>query len=368
MTRPVILVTGAGGFIGGWMAEALHLSGAAQIRAGVSRWTGAARIARFPLEVVQCDVMDPDSLDRALAGIDVVVHCARARGNDNSVTTAGTRLLLERATAAGVRQLVFTSSVATYGDPTGVVHEDTPPTPGITPYGQGKRDAEALCRQFASPALRVAVLRPTLVYGPFGEQWSMPWLARFASGRWRALGPLGEGKCNLVYVGDLVRFVQFLITADLPPFTVFNANGPEVPTWNSYLERFNAALGYPPLRPPAATLRLQVAARRPVRAAGKLLLARCPGLLHALAGHSAKLRTLMQRTEEDLRLAPGKDDMHRFATNVTYAMDAAARAGFRPSTPVDEGIRLTVDWARHLGLVPSCLSLPCPSLPCPSLP
>ena len=352
-TKPVVLITGAGGFIGGWMAEALHLSGAVHVRAGVSRWMSAARIARFPVEIVQCDVMRADFLDQALKGVDVVVHCARAKGNDNSVTTNGTKLLLERVKAAGVRQLVFTSSVATYGDPRGTVHEDTPPTAGITVYGQGKRDAEALCREFASPALQISVLRPTLVYGPFSDQWSMPWFARFASGRWRALGPLGEGKCNLVYVGDLVRFVQFLMSSPgLPPYAVFNANGPEVPTWNSYLERFNAALGHPPLRAPDRNLGLKVVARRPIRLAGKIMMARYPKLLQAMAGRSAKLRTIMKRTEEDLRIMPNKDDMHRFATDVTYSMDAAAKAGFHPPTGVDEGIRLTVDWARRLGLVP----------------
>ena len=78
MTKPVVLVTGAGGFIGGWVAEALHLSGW-DVRAGISRWTSAARIARFPLTIVQCNVMDQASLDGALKGVDVVVHCARCR-------------------------------------------------------------------------------------------------------------------------------------------------------------------------------------------------------------------------------------------------------------------------------------------------
>jgi nucleoside-diphosphate-sugar epimerase len=350
MTKPVILITGAGGFIGGWMAEALHLSQWAEVRAGVSRWQSAARIARFPVEIVKCDVMDAASLDAALKGVDVVVHCARAKGNDNSVTTNGTRLLLERVKAAGVRQLIFTSSVAVYGDPTGMVHEDTAPTESLSTYGAGKRDAEALCREFASDTLRIAVIRPTLVYGPFSDLWSMPYFARFASGRWRHLGARGEGKCNLVYVGDLVRFVRFLVETDVGPYAVFNGNGPEVTTWNSYLERFNAALGHPPLKPADANLGLKVIARRPIRLVGKYLLAHHQKLLLTVAGRSAKLRGIMKKTEEDLRIMPSKDDMGRFSLDVTYSMDSAKQAGFVPSTTVDEGIALTVDWARSVGL------------------
>ncbi len=92
-------------------------------------------------------------------------------------------------------------------------------------------------------------------------------------GRWSALGDRGEGKCNLVYVGDLVRMIRFMIENDTGRFAVFNGNGPEVPTWNSYLERFNAALGFPPLAPPDPSLGLKVALRRPVRKVGKYLLA-----------------------------------------------------------------------------------------------
>ena len=59
---------------------------------------------------------------------------ARGKGNDNSVTTGGTRMLIERIKAAGVKKLIFTSSVAVYGEATGIVREDTPPVAPITEY------------------------------------------------------------------------------------------------------------------------------------------------------------------------------------------------------------------------------------------
>ena len=59
----------------------------------------------------------------------------------------------------------------------------------------------------------------------------------------------------------------------------------------------------------------------------------------------------MKKAEEDLRLRPNDDEMNRFATDVTYSMDRAARAGFVPSTSVDEGIAMTAEWARDIGLV-----------------
>lgn len=350
MTKPVVLVTGAGGFIGGWVAEALHLAGW-DVRAGISRWTSAARIARFPVTIVQCDVMNGASLDAALAGVDVVVHCARGKEEDDAVTKAGTRLLIERAKAAGAKKLVFTSSVAVYGEATGAIEEDTSPVGPMTDYGTSKRLAEAVCAELASDDFPIVAIRPTLVYGPFSQQWSTPYITRFASGRWTALGERGEGKCNLVYVGDLVRMILFMIENDTGAYAVFNGNGPEVPSWNSYLERFNTALGFPPLAAPDPSLGLKVAIRRPVRKLGKYLLANHRDLLMAVANRSPRIKNAMKKAEEDLRLRPNDDEMTRFSTDVVYSMERARKIGFVPRTSVDEGIAMTVDWARSTGLV-----------------
>jgi nucleoside-diphosphate-sugar epimerase len=59
----------------------------------------------------------------------------------------------------------------------------------------------------------------------------------------------------------------------------------------------------------------------------------------------------MKKAEEDLRLRPNDDEMARFATDVTYSMDRAARVGFAPQTSVDEGVAMTAEWARDIGLV-----------------
>lgn len=350
MKKPVVLITGAGGFIGGWIAEAFHLGGWAQVKAGISRWSSAARIARFPMDIVRCDIMNKDSLDAALKGVDIVVHCARAKGNDNTVTLNGTRLLLERVKAAGVKKMVFMSSVATYGEATGIITEDTPPAAPISIYGEGKRQAEAMCKEFADENLAISIIRPTLVYGPFSDLWTTPYITRFASGKWRALGALGEGKCNLVYVGDLVRFTRFLVENDVGPYQVFNGNGPEICTWNSYLERFNAALGHPPLAAPSSNLGLQVVVRRPVRAFGKYLLANHRDLLVEASNRSPRLKALMKKTEEDLKLKPNDDDMQRYAMDVTYSMEKAASFGYVPQVSVDEGIALSVEWAKSMRL------------------
>lgn len=350
--KPRILVTGANGFVGGWFVEAIHLGGWGTVRAGLSRWSGAARIARFPVDLCLCDVMDRASLDAALTDVDVVIHCARGREDDSPVTTEGTRLLLQRARAAGVRKVIFMSSVAVYGDATGVVTETTAPAGTLTAYGASKREAEEICRSLADAEMQVVAIRPTLIYGPFSTQWTLPYIQRLSSGRWKRLGSRGEGKCNLVYVADLVHFAQHLIMRDTGPYSVFNANGPDVPTWNGYIERFNALLGLPslPAVAPVGGLGLQVKIRRPVRRVGKYMLNNHRKLLLAVAGRSPFVRNVLRRAEEDLRLNPNDDELTRFATDVTYSMASAARIGFVPPTTSERGLAVTASWARDVGL------------------
>ena len=92
----VILVTGGGGFIGNRFVEVIHLTGFGRVRVGVRRWASAARAARFPIEIVLCDVLDDRQIAAAMHGVDVVVHCAVG---DERVIVEGTRNVLEAGRA-----------------------------------------------------------------------------------------------------------------------------------------------------------------------------------------------------------------------------------------------------------------------------
>jgi nucleoside-diphosphate-sugar epimerase len=87
-----------------------------------------------------------------------------------------------------------------------------------------------------------------------------------------------------------------------------------------------------------------------VRMLGKYMLSNHRNLILGLGNSSPRLKLMMKKTEEDLRLRPSDDDMQRFSMDVTYSMDRAAKIGFVPRTSVDDGIAMTVDWARSTGL------------------
>ncbi|MBD0270540.1 MAG: NAD-dependent epimerase/dehydratase family protein [Acetobacteraceae bacterium] len=348
--RETVLITGAGGFLGGTIVEALHFSGEREPRAGISRWTSAPRIARMPVPIVQCDVLKPAQLAAAMEGVDHVIHCAV--GEDLSVIVDGTANVLEAARAAGVRRVVHISSVAVYGAATGEVDEAATAPPGtVTPYGAAKIRAEAACMQAAAGGQSVVVLRPSIVYGPFAGRWTVLYAMRLRAGRWGDLGDAGEGKCNLVHVHDVARYAVASLDAPGVEGEVFNVNGPEVVSWNEYFQRFNDGLGLPPLQPRTAQkARMAALLTQPVRIAGKFALKNFSPQLIWLSQNSDRLKRLMKETELTLRCTPNGDELSLFGLDAVYPTTKAERAfGMAPRIDLSEGLAMTVAWLDHMG-------------------
>jgi nucleoside-diphosphate-sugar epimerase len=140
--KETILVTGASGFIGGWLAEMLYLSGAVGVRAGIRNWSRAARLARFPIDFVLCDVMDRTQIAAAMNGVTCVIHCAKG---SKEITIEGTRNMLDSALRSGVKRFVHLSTAEIYGDPAGEIDETFPYIYTGNTYGDSKIEAEKIC-------------------------------------------------------------------------------------------------------------------------------------------------------------------------------------------------------------------------------
>lgn len=343
--KPTVLVTGAGGFLGGTIVEALHFGDQYQVRAGLARWLSAPRVARLPITLVQCNILKPDELAMALANVDYVIHCAVG---DHAVTVDGTRNLLTAAAKAKVKRLVHISTVSVYGDAPGDVVETTVAPHGtLTDYGQMKLEAERIC---LATDMDVVRLRPSIIYGPFAARWTMLYAQRLRAG-WKHLGPLGLGKCNLIHAHDVTRFAIAALTQDGVAGDVFNVNGPEVVTWNEYFERFAQALGLPPMQPQGQR-RTEISTRATgvVRSLGKYAMTHHRDALRWVAHKSDGLKQLMEQTELSMRLTTNAQELALYRLDARYLTDKANRVfGFQSSVDIDTGLRITARWLDHMG-------------------
>ncbi len=119
----------------------------------------------------KADIRDRAALDRAMPGVDIVVHTAAALplySKEDIYTTdvIGTRNVLESAFAHGVQRVIHISSTAVYGIPDHhPIYEDDP-LHGVGPYGEAKVEAERICLEFRQRGHCVPILRPKSFVGP----------------------------------------------------------------------------------------------------------------------------------------------------------------------------------------------------------
>ena len=173
-----IVVTGGAGFIGSHIVDALVKRGDAVcvINNLVTGFESNLDEVKNDIEFIQADIGDSRVLQRALRGVDCVIHQAALasvplsidypmRVNEACVT--GTLSVLDQARLAGVRRVVYAGSSSCYGDrPFSANREsDTPMT--ISPYAVAKLAGEYYCHAFAhSYSIETVSLRYFNVFGP----------------------------------------------------------------------------------------------------------------------------------------------------------------------------------------------------------
>lgn len=239
LTGKRVLVTGAAGFIGGRLVERLLLEERAQVRALVRSRASAVWLSRTTAELVPGDITRPESLRPALESCDVVFHCAAVLGGSaeamRQANVVGTENLLIAARESGVTRFVHMSSVAVHGPnlPNGA-DESTPPRPGNSPYAQTKLAAERLVHQHhQSAGLPTVTLRPTIVYGPRSQWWTVDPILRIKKNQLALVGQ-GRGIANVVYVDDVVN--ALLLAATVPGIEgeTFLISNPDRVTWANF--------------------------------------------------------------------------------------------------------------------------------------
>ncbi len=173
----MILVTGATGHIGNVLVRRL-LERGQKVRAFVWRGEDISSLQGLELEFVEGDVLDPDSLLRAMEGVDTVYHLAGLisilpgpQPMVWKVNVEGTRNVLEAARRTGVQRLLYTSSIhAIRRAPHGVVIDESLGFDLECPYGEYDRSKAAASievQKASQTGLDAVIVCPTGIIGPY---------------------------------------------------------------------------------------------------------------------------------------------------------------------------------------------------------
>jgi NAD dependent epimerase/dehydratase len=226
-----VLVTGADGFIGSHLTEALVTAGA-HVRAfcfynsnsSLGWLDGVNGDVRRALDVRLGDIRDSRFVEEACRDVEVVFHLAALVGIPHSylapesfvhTNVLGTLHVLEAVRRQGISRMVHTSTSEVYGTPDVLPITERHPLKGQSPYSATKIAADKLCEAFhCSFETPVVTLRPFNTYGPRQSARAVipTILAQLLTGRTEvALGRLTPRR-DLTYVADTVR--GFLAAGD----------------------------------------------------------------------------------------------------------------------------------------------------------
>ncbi len=212
-----VLVTGGSGFLG------INL-----IRYLLARGLRVRSIDLLPFDYQDCkdrveavvgDIRDRAAVDRAMEGVDLVVHGAMALPlypPHDIMTTGidGTRNVLASALAHGVQRAVHISSTAVYGIPDHHPLVETDKLDGVGPYGNAKVAGEGVCAEFVKQGLCVPIIRPKSFIGPERLGVFALFYDWAQDGRGFPMIGSGRNRYQLLDVEDLCQAIVLCLTLD----------------------------------------------------------------------------------------------------------------------------------------------------------
>ena len=310
-----VLVTGASGFVGGHLCPEL-LNAGWTVRAVVRGPEAAKELPQGVEPLYVSRIGSETAWGEGLQGVEVVAHLAgRAHvmneGSADSLrayretNVGGTRRLAEACAEAGVRRLVFVSSVKAVGEGSPVAYTEETPRRPEDAYGVSKMEAEdVLAEVSVRTGLEVVVLRPPLVYGPGAK-------ANFR----RLMGLVGKGvplplglvrnRRSMVYVRNLTAAISSCLEHPAAGGETFFVADGESASTRELVTRMGRLMKRPARLVPVPVSLLRIGGRVTGRSG------QVDRLVGSLTVSTAKIRRLL---------------------------------GWSPWFSLDEGLRETVDW------------------------
>jgi nucleoside-diphosphate-sugar epimerase len=324
-----VLITGGTGFVGAHLVRRLLDTGHRVISLDKNPGLFDDELRSKGATLLTGSVTDPNDVDRAMAGCELVYHLASPFGDILQPDAAywdievnGTRNVLEAAARHGVRRVVHCSTQGVHGiitDPPG--DEDSPIAPRDY-YCYSKAEGEKVSREFMARGMDIVIVRPTSVYGP-GDTRGWLKLYRMVASGWFLM--IGNGKTlnHPVYVENLVDLFELCGNNPAAKGRVYLGGDEEPVTLNDLVREVGSAVG------------------------SNVRIIRFPSYRVALLAATA-----VEVVFKGLRVRPPvfRRRLSWFKTNRAFRIDRAkAELGYKPRVRLSEGLARTAYWYRKAG-------------------
>ena len=262
-------ITGATGFIGGRVARRLRERGD-EVVALVRAPAKAGELRELGCELVEGDLSTSrEQLSEAMRGCDAVFHIAAVykvgipkseRGAMRDANVGGTERVLDAASDAGVKRIVYVSTVGVFGNTNGEIVDESYRHPGkdfLSVYEETKYRAHLAALDRIANGAPIVIVQPGGVYGPGDHSELGNMIDQASTGKLR-MKMFPKTGFNLVHVDDVAGGI--VLAHDAGNVGESYVLGGEITTMGTLVERVSALSGRePPKREmPAAMMKMAI--------------------------------------------------------------------------------------------------------------
>jgi nucleoside-diphosphate-sugar epimerase len=231
MNTTIVLVTGAAGFVGRYVVMKLCEKDF-KVRAGVRNYVDGDNYSNHQgIEIVVIDILDRNSLIRAMRGAEIVFHFAALVDSHSTredlyrINVEGTKNVWKCAVECGVKKALYCSSTAVYGllaKSKQAITENIQAR-AVEPYGATKFLGELAALEIGKRSnLHTTIIRPVAIFGPgehtpFGKK-----LRDAAVSKLLVAGGFQNKKFNYVHVEDVAEAAIYLTQKEIPSGQIYN--------------------------------------------------------------------------------------------------------------------------------------------------
>jgi len=340
-----ILITGASGFIGNNLCQALNKKYQVVPKVLVH----LSPIDNVRVREIKGDILNLASLKEAMKNVDVVVHCANNYDSDLNWRTSvlGTKNICEASLFCKVKKVIYLSSAAVYGYqlPPRVNEKSAYKKVKGDIYNQSKIEAEKIVRNYYQKKhLPMVIIQPTIVYGPGSIPWTIGPIIDIKNNNFFWVNESG-GTANHIFISDLVKAILLAIAKDESLGNTFIISGGEVIKWKDFFKPYFSMLHHPiPEDLNSSSLRVKNALF-PILHILKKIIHKSKISLLIPKRIKANLKQSYSQMENIRNFKQSTIVQQRFKYSSLFDIAKARRIlGFKPKVSFKQGMTLTKKW------------------------
>lgn len=330
MNKHTCLITGAGGLVGSYLAQACVNRGY-KVKALIRNGSDSSFLEKLGVEVVRGDLQDESLPKEATLGIDTVFHCAAKVGDWGSidsyrqVNVEGLRKLLNSLEPSQIHRFIHFSSLGVYEARHHYQTDESTPPPEqhFDGYTQSKVESEKLALQYhREKGYPVVVLRPGFIYGPRDRTVLPRLMQKLKTKEVKYIGSSSYAMNN-IFVGNLVHAAFLALDNPKAVGEVFNLTDGEKTSKKRFITSIAKGMNLPsPFFIPV------------------------PLWLAKLIASSMEKKALKNGAKQAPKVT--RANIKFLGLNLDFSIEKAKRIlGYAPIKTFDEGIAETLNWYKN---------------------